>query len=395
MPRCRRSRRSCPSRSPCRCERVRVLIVSGIWPPDVGGPATHAPEVAEFLRARGHDVEVLTTAAAEPAPRPYPVHWVPRRLPAAGRYARGALLAARAARRADVVYSTGMIGRTRVGALLGRAPRVVKLTGDPAYERALRYGLTTLPLDAFQRAGGARIAALKAVRSVAMSGARLYVCPSESLRRIASRLGPRPARAALRVLPNPVAVPRARRPRGAAPPPRLHRGRRSSPRAGWCRRRRSRSRSRRCGSARALRSCSPATGRSGRGWRSWRGDCRCASSARSRGRPSSSCSPPPDAVLLSSTWENFPHAVVEGLAVGDAGDRHGGRRGDGDRRGRRERAARAAAGPGRARRGDPPLLRGRGAAGAPPRAAAAGSVAGYAPERIYEQLESLLLEAAR
>ena len=71
---------------------MKVLIVSGIWPPDVGGPATHAPEVAEFLRARGHEVEVLTTAAAAPAPRPYPVHWVPRQLPAAGRYARGAVL---------------------------------------------------------------------------------------------------------------------------------------------------------------------------------------------------------------------------------------------------------------------------------------------------------------
>src|SRR6266508_4632066 len=173
MPRCRRSPLSCPSRSPCRCEladeRVRVLIVSGIWPPDVGGPASHAPEVAEFLQARGHEVEVLTTAASEPAPRPYPVHWVPRRLPAAGRYARGALLATRAARRADVVYSTGMIGRTRVGALVGRAPRVVKLTGDPAYERAVRYGLTTLPLDVFQSSQGLRIAVLRAVRDAALS----------------------------------------------------------------------------------------------------------------------------------------------------------------------------------------------------------------------------------
>jgi glycosyltransferase involved in cell wall biosynthesis len=37
---------------------MRVLIVTGIWPPDVGGPASHAPELAEFLRARGHEVEV-------------------------------------------------------------------------------------------------------------------------------------------------------------------------------------------------------------------------------------------------------------------------------------------------------------------------------------------------
>ena len=27
---------------------MKVLIVSGIWPPDVGGPASHAPDVADF-----------------------------------------------------------------------------------------------------------------------------------------------------------------------------------------------------------------------------------------------------------------------------------------------------------------------------------------------------------
>ena len=35
---------------------VKVLVVSGIWPPDVGGPASHAPELADFLRGRGHEV---------------------------------------------------------------------------------------------------------------------------------------------------------------------------------------------------------------------------------------------------------------------------------------------------------------------------------------------------
>src|SRR5436309_1990560 len=69
---------------------VRVLIVSGIWPPDVGGPASHAPDVAEFLRGRGHDVEVVTTADSAPAPEEYPVRWVSRSLPVGVRHVRGA-----------------------------------------------------------------------------------------------------------------------------------------------------------------------------------------------------------------------------------------------------------------------------------------------------------------
>ena len=62
---------------------MNVLVVSGIWPPDVGGPASHAPEVASFLHARGHRVEVVTTATAAPPQEPYAVRWVDRGLPVA------------------------------------------------------------------------------------------------------------------------------------------------------------------------------------------------------------------------------------------------------------------------------------------------------------------------
>ena len=57
---------------------MRVLVVSGIWPPDVGGPASHAPEVARFLAEHGHTVEVVTTASEQPARQAYPVRWVSR-----------------------------------------------------------------------------------------------------------------------------------------------------------------------------------------------------------------------------------------------------------------------------------------------------------------------------
>ena len=60
---------------------MRVLLVSGIWPPDIGGPASHAPDVADFLSSNGHTVEVVTTAEAHPAVRAYPVYWVSRALP--------------------------------------------------------------------------------------------------------------------------------------------------------------------------------------------------------------------------------------------------------------------------------------------------------------------------
>ena len=39
---------------------MRVLIVSGIFPPDIGGPATHSSDLAAELRKRGHEARVLT-----------------------------------------------------------------------------------------------------------------------------------------------------------------------------------------------------------------------------------------------------------------------------------------------------------------------------------------------
>src|SRR5436190_22176419 len=107
---------------------MRALVVSGIWPPDVGGPASHAPEVARWLHEHGWGVEVVTTASAPPAREPYPVRFVSRRLPPGARHLAGARLVASRARRADVVYTTGTFGRRAAGASLVRRPYVVKLT---------------------------------------------------------------------------------------------------------------------------------------------------------------------------------------------------------------------------------------------------------------------------
>jgi glycosyltransferase involved in cell wall biosynthesis len=180
---------------------VRVLIVSGIWPPDVGGPASHAPEVADFLRSRGHDVEVVTTADDAPAPRAYAVRWTSRSLPVGVRHAHGVWLVAVRARRADVVYSTGMFGRSTLGAALARRPLVVKLTGDPAFERSLLRGLVADRLDAFQRgAGGLQARALRALRDAVVRRAAHVLTPSALLRDLAVSWGA--PRERVTVLPN-------------------------------------------------------------------------------------------------------------------------------------------------------------------------------------------------
>jgi glycosyltransferase involved in cell wall biosynthesis len=166
---------------------MKVIVVSGIWPPDVGGPASHAPEVADALAERGHEVEVVTTATASPEGRRYPIHHVSRALPPGVRHAAVAILVARRSRDADVVYATSMVGRA---AFAARAPLVVKVAGDPAYERSVRRGLYSGGLAEFQAADlRLRAAMLRRWRTLTVRRAAHLFCPSAFLREIVMSWG--------------------------------------------------------------------------------------------------------------------------------------------------------------------------------------------------------------
>jgi glycosyltransferase involved in cell wall biosynthesis len=181
---------------------MRVLVVSGIWPPDVGGPASHAPEVASFLEERGHPVEAVTTAVTAPGPESYPVHWVSRSLPKGVIHVRTAAEIAGRARAADVVYTTGMFGRSATGAWLARRPYVIKLTADPAFERARRRGVVLGDLNEFQRSpGGPTVRLLRLARDAELRGASHVLTPSAFLRELVVSWGV-PA-GQVSVLPNP------------------------------------------------------------------------------------------------------------------------------------------------------------------------------------------------
>lgn len=181
---------------------MNVLVVSGIWPPDVGGPASHAPDVGDFLHGRGHRVDVVTTAARPPLARDYPVHWISRALPKGVIHLRTAVEVARRAAAADVVYTTGMFGRSAAGAAAARTPYVVKLTADPAFERARRRRIVGGTVDDFQTvAGDARIRILRRARDLELHRAAHVFTPSAYLSELALAWGVHAER--VTVLPNP------------------------------------------------------------------------------------------------------------------------------------------------------------------------------------------------
>jgi glycosyltransferase involved in cell wall biosynthesis len=376
---------------------VKALVVSGIWPPDVGGPASHAPDVAAFLRGRGHEVEVVTTASAPPAPREYPVHWVSRAIPKGAIHARTAAEVARRASSADVVYTTGMFGRSFMGATLARKPYVVKLTADPAFERARRRSIVDGNVDEFQQSnGGLKVRALRLARDVELRRAAHVFTPSAYLRELAVTWGVHADHVS--VLPNPTPtlpdLPPAeelRRSFGVEGPLLAFAGRLTAQKSLRV----------------ALESVAAVDGVTL--LIAGEGDERAALERDVRelgldGRVRFLGALPrervvelfraADASILSSSWENFPHTVVEALAVGTPvlATSAGGvaevvRDGEngllvpiGDTAGLTEAVGRFFS---------DDTLRAR------LRAAAAPSVDDYAPERVFARLEETLLRAAR
>ena len=298
---------------------MNVLIVSGIWPPDVGGPASHAPELAAFLTERGHGVEVVTTADEPPAERPYRVAHVPRSTPPGLRHARVAALIARRSRRADVVYATSMISRAGLATALARRPLVLKLVADAAYERAKRRGLFAGSLAEFQDfRGGLEVRALRAARDFALRRASHVVCPSSFLRELALGWGLPPGK--VTVVPNAIPPLPELRPTdevraelGLDGPLLAFAGRLNAQKALDV-------------ALEALAAVEgPALALAGEGPERERLEQRAAElgldgrvrflGARTRAQVLDLFGAA-DASLLSSSWENFPHTVVEALSVG-------------------------------------------------------------------------------
>ncbi len=290
---------------------MRVVLLPGIWPPDVGGPATHGPELARFLAGRGHAVRVVTMGDGPPAERPCPVETISRRRAFPIRYPHLALAGTRAARRADVVYASATYAAAAAASATARRPLVAKLVSDPAFERARRYGLFEGTLEEFQERGRAPIEALKRGRTQALRRARSIIVPSEYLAAFARRW--KLDRDRIVVIPNPVPAGEAPEPEPLAPNTFVFAGRLTR--------------------QKALGTALEAIERVPRARLLVIGDGeerteleRRARSLGLNGRVAFRGSRPraevlaalagAHAAILSSDWENHPHAAVEALAVG-------------------------------------------------------------------------------
>jgi glycosyltransferase involved in cell wall biosynthesis len=164
---------------------VRVVFVTGIVPPDLGGPASYVPWMARRLAERGHQTTIVTLAPASgPAlPQPVPLRVVPRADSRARRFAGMVRAIVEHGRAADVIFSHGRLPETVVAARLAGRPVVHKAVGDWAWERARSRRWTASDFETFQRERTAWARAARAFRSACLARVDRVLVPSRYLAR--------------------------------------------------------------------------------------------------------------------------------------------------------------------------------------------------------------------
>jgi glycosyltransferase involved in cell wall biosynthesis len=166
---------------------MRVLLVTNVFPPLIGGPATFVDLLGHELARRGHRVTVVCSSPARshPSDRTRPFRVV--RVSTENRYRyeiRIRLVLLRELLRHRRVFVNLLETYVAEVNRLARRRFVLKVVGDAAWERARNLGATTLDIDAFQTAGLERAAVAAEIRKRdgALDQARCVVTPSRYLK---------------------------------------------------------------------------------------------------------------------------------------------------------------------------------------------------------------------
>lgn len=167
---------------------MRILITTGIFPPDIGGPATYVPQIAKGLGERGHYVAVLTLSDSpdlDDSNWPFRVVRLPRRLFKPLRWVRTVAAVTRLGRQADVLFVNGLALEATLANIALRKSMVQKLVGDLAWERAVQNRWVQDGFEGFQQKRyGVKIEMLKALRAWWTRRADKVIVPSQYLKRI-------------------------------------------------------------------------------------------------------------------------------------------------------------------------------------------------------------------
>ena len=128
---------------------MNLVLVSGIYFPDIGGPATYIPRLATQLIQNGHEVCTLSLTDRKREPRPVEIWkrvFIRRNLPKPLRMFLVIRKLVKLSGSSEGMYANGLHEEVGIATLFGSRALVAKIVGDPIWERYRNSKLTQVTI---------------------------------------------------------------------------------------------------------------------------------------------------------------------------------------------------------------------------------------------------------
>ena len=169
-----------------------ILITVGIFPPDIGGPASFVPKISKYLINKGHNVKIICLSDKEHLTYKDEINVIRinRNLPIIFRWLKTILKIYNVSKKSDLIFVNGLGTETTIANLFSRKKVIRKIVGDPVWERVYNKKLTNDSFDDFQEnKHGLFISLQKIIRNWSIKKSNYIITPSQHLKAFIDKIG--------------------------------------------------------------------------------------------------------------------------------------------------------------------------------------------------------------
>jgi len=173
---------------------LKILITVGIYPPDIGGPASFVPKIAKMLSENEHDVTVICLSDKKFSDDEiYKVKRILRNQNLLLRWIQTIFTIIKNGRKVDCLFVNGLPMESYVANLFLRKKLVRKIVGDWAWERGRNKGIINESFDDFQEnSHNLHLEIAKFSRGWTATKADIVITPSKHLSKVVENWGVQP-----------------------------------------------------------------------------------------------------------------------------------------------------------------------------------------------------------
>ena len=170
---------------------MKILITVGIFPPDIGGPASFVPKIAELYSNSGHDVTVIClTDRKQTDNLNFKVVRILRNQNLLIRWIKTVSQIIRHGYNADLLFVNGLPMESYIANIFTRKKLIRKIVGDWAWERGMNKKIINESFDEFQNnKHNLHLEIAKFSRGWTATKADLIITPSNHLKNVVKGWG--------------------------------------------------------------------------------------------------------------------------------------------------------------------------------------------------------------